>query len=958
MGKRLALLLSVLLVPSGVQSAAQEPTANSQYAAPQGQSVDCSDPLMAQTPQCQLEQGVYGSSRQGQQGTTGVPGMYPGLGATSPESGAGSSGPFGQQIPNSPNYRDSTLNGYNGLRRNYSYQQPLPPEPLTEFQRMVAASAGQVLPIFGANLFRSVPSTFAPVDQIPVTPNYVIGPGDELRIRLWGQINFNANVQVDRSGYVYLPQVGGVQVAGLQFADLDHQLRTAVGRIFRNFDLHVDLGQLRSIQIFLVGQARRPGAYTVSSLSTLVNALFATGGPAIDGSLRDIQVKRDGKLVTDFDLYDLLIDGDKSKDVQLLPGDVIYIPPAGPQVALWGSVRNAAIYELKSTSSTGMAAAGQAPPAPTTIQQLLSYAGGLTALASESRVSVDRVHDHQAMQSVEFALGPAGMSTPVRDGDLLHVLSVIPKYEQTVTLRGNTANPGRFAWHEGMRLSDLIPDQQSLLTRNYWWRRAQLGLPTPEFQPFLAPALGYQPTSPIDLVGTTGQLCNPFLTPYTSPLTPQQPDSPTAPQPYNTPYNRPCVYPYQLNSLYGTGQGSQQAGGASDQTQAAGGAPAQSGSIFDQTLLGQALGFKPNPQQQQSLPGQNANRANVSSLVAPDEQNGSQSTYGPNAKTDVRLPAPEIDWSYAVIERMDPKTLKTSLVPFNLGRLVMDHDASQDLALQPGDVVSVFSQGDIRVPLAQQTKFVRLEGEFVSAGVYSVKPGETLRQLVERAGGLTPDAYLFGSELDRESTRVVQQRRLDEYTQQLELEVQRGELAQATSAVASAQDLASASAGTSAAHELIARLRQLRSTGRIVLSMNPDSTGVDSLPDLPLEDGDRFVVPSRPSGVNVVGSVYDQNTFLFASKQRVGDYLRLAGGPNRDADRRHSFVIRADGSVISRQSDRALWGDPFDSMRINAGDTIVVPEKAYRPGALRGFIDWSQVFSQLALGAATINILR
>ncbi|MGH9588280.1 MAG: SLBB domain-containing protein, partial [Acidobacteriaceae bacterium] len=327
-------------------------------------------------------------------------------------------------------------------------------------------------------------------------------------------------------------------------------------------------------------------------------------------------------------------------------------------------------------------------------------------------------------------------------------------------------------------------------------------------------------------------------------------------------------------------------------------------------------------------------------------------------RTRLVLSAPEIDWKYAAIERLNKNTLKTSLIPFDLGKLVIDHDQSQNLELEPGDVVTIFSQADIHVPLAQQTKFVRLEGEFVHAGTYSVKPGETLPELIARAGGLTPEAYLYGSEFTRESTRVIQQQRINEYVQNLEMEISRGAIAQSSSAVSSAQDLASANVAAASEHQLIARLQQVRATGRIVLEEKPNSSGAASLPPVQLEDGDEFIVPPVPASVNVVGAVYDQNSFLYVGGRRVADYLHLAGGPNRDADRRHAFIIRADGSVVSRGSVNGIWGNGFDSLRVHPGDTIVVPEKTYGPSFMRGFLEWSQLFSQLALGAAAVSIIH
>ncbi len=233
-------------------------------------------------------------------------------------------------ISNGAEYENAPLNSLGWQRQPIE----LRPEMPSDFQRFVAATTGQMLPIYGATLFQNVPTTFSPNNLAPVTPDYVIGPDDQLRVRIWGQISYNGNLRVDRSGNIFLPQVGQIHVAGLQYASLDQHLREAVSRIYRNFDLSVDVGQIRAMQIYVAGQARRPGAYTVSSLSSLVDALFACGGPTAQGSLRHILVKRNGETIADFDLYALLIFGDKSKDIHLLPEDVLYIPPVGPRLQL------------------------------------------------------------------------------------------------------------------------------------------------------------------------------------------------------------------------------------------------------------------------------------------------------------------------------------------------------------------------------------------------------------------------------------------------------------------------------------------------------------------------------------------------------------------------------------------------------------------------------------------------
>jgi protein involved in polysaccharide export with SLBB domain len=318
----------------------------------------------------------------------------------------------------------------------------------------------------------------------------------------------------------------------------------------------------------------------------------------------------------------------------------------------------------------------------------------------------------------------------------------------------------------------------------------------------------------------------------------------------------------------------------------------------------------------------------------------------------IRIPAPEIDWSYAVIERLNPNTLKSSLVPFNLEKLLQDHDPSQNLELQPGDIVTIMSQADVHVPQDEQTKYVRLEGEFKGAGVYSVGPDDNLNDLVRRAGGISSKAYLYGASFTRESARVVQQQRLDEYITSISINMERAAEVRSVSFPNGSDPTLLAQQ-----HNAIQQLRKLRATGRIVLEFRPDSTGVATIPPIPLEDGDVFRVPSRPVTVNVIGAVYGQNVFLYDPKRRVEDYLLLAGKPNRFADRKHAFIIRADGSVYSRERADGPWKNSFDATQINPGDTLVIPEQPIKPSAVREFINYSQLFSQFALGGAALSVI-
>jgi protein involved in polysaccharide export with SLBB domain len=829
-----------------------------------------------------------------------------------------------------PNYVDNLnvlggrTEGANAHSYPLYYQRFFSPDQPTDFQRMVYASVGQLLPIYGAKLFLQSPSTFAPVDQVPVTSNYVVGPGDQLLIRVWGQMNFNAEVTVDREGMVYVPHVGAIHVGGVPYSDLQQQVRNGVGRIYKNFDVSVNLGQLHPIRIFVTGQARYPGSFTVSSLSTLVSAIFATGGPAPQGSLRHILLRRNGTTIANFDMYDLLVSGDKSHDVPLLPGDVIYFPPVGPQVAVYGSVQSPAIYELSGSKETS------------TLGDVLMDAGGLTNTASLSRASLERIDAEQHPHVEDVALNTAGRDTPMRDGDIVRVLPISPSFDKTVTVRGNVADPGRFAWHAGMKLSELLPNSESLVTRDYWQKRNQLGLPTPLFQPDYAQR----------------------FTAYRQAQAENQ-------RQYLLSLQRDQEKQQQGQTAGGaTGAGATQditlpstdpnAQTATTSSNNANGSSSNSDIMSPEVQL---PGTIPNqlPENSQTTIPRN-NTIGGGSLADEQRMARTENTSTARYLNDVSLMAPEIDWSYAVIERMDPVSLKTTLIPFDLGKLVRDHDPSQDLAVEPHDVITVFSQADILVPESQQTKLIRIEGEVEHAGIYSAEPGETLRHLIERAGGLTPNAYLFGAELTRESTRIVQQQRLDDYVTQLELATDRAGAASAAGAISPTDQTANA-ASLAATQLLIARLRQLRASGRVVLSLTPDADSVDSLPNLPLLDGDRFIVPPKPSSVNVVGAVYEQSSFLFDSQRRVFGYLKQAGGANRDADNKHAFVIRADGSVMSRDSAKTFWGNEFDQARVHPGDTIVVPEKTYRGNGIRTLLNFSQLFSSIALGAGALAVI-
>jgi protein involved in polysaccharide export with SLBB domain len=750
----------------------------------------------------------------------GVPGLVgaplgalptaPNLGAFNPMGGA--------QAPGSQQARDL---GASDASNSALTPQRAPRTPtLSQFQRFVQAGTGNLLPHFGSNLFDN-PQTYAPDAAAPAPAEYVLGQGDEVRIRIWGSVDYADSQTIDRNGQITLPKIGSLQLSGVQVKDLESTLRKHVSTVFNNVTLSASLGKLRGITVYVVGQAQQPGTYNLSSLSTLVNAVFASGGPGANGSMRNIQLRRGGQTITTLDLYDFIAQGDKSKDARLQPGDVIMIPPAGPRVALTGATDHQAIYELKPGN---------------TVQSILQLGGGLATLTTPQKALLERVSSQQKQPRLvqEIVLNAQGLQQTLQDGDVLTLFGISPQFSNAVTLRGNVAEPLRYSFTSGMRISDLIPEPQALIQKNYF--------------------------------------------------------------------------------------------------------------VLKNGLV---------------------------QLKEPETINNTR------VLNDVKNLLQEVNWDYAAIERLDPKEVKTTLVTFNLRKAVIDRDPQHNLVLQPGDVVTVFSVNDVPVPVSKRNQFVRIGGEVKVPGIYQISPGETLPQLLQRVGGLTSEAYLFGAEFTRESVRQLQQKNLDQVIRRLE--------AQASSASAtltanlSPDRVAQASAlqqqQMAQQRAQIDKLKTMRSQGRVSLELDsalhgrgtgpgPLSTETlrslqASLPALPLEDGDTFLVPSLPAFVSAAGSVNNENSLIYKPGRTVGDVIKSAG-LTEEANAKAAFVLRADGSILSRQG--AHFFNPFESLALMPGDTLVVPAKVDRETSynflVRALRDWTQIFSNLGIGAAAIRTLR
>lgn len=330
-------------------------------------------------------------------------------------------------------------------------------EELSSFQKylmgQIPLEVSRRVDHFGYNFFRQPPQDFTPVMTGPVPAGYVIGPGDEIRINVWGMVEGIWNPVVDRDGNINIPTVGTVSVAGLTYENLENFLKKELSKHYKEFYLNVSMGRLRTIPVYLVGSVRRPGNYTVSSLSTLINALFVSGGPTTTGTMRDIHLKRNGATIVRFDMYDFILKGDKSKDIRLLPEDVIFVPPAGPMVAVIGQVANPAIYEINKE---------------TTLTELIKMAGGVSPTGYTKKVQVERVFENERKILLDKNLSELSGKDDIKlaNGDIVVVYPISDTIINAITLTGNVERPGKYEWKEGMRVSDIIKDKALLPETN------------------------------------------------------------------------------------------------------------------------------------------------------------------------------------------------------------------------------------------------------------------------------------------------------------------------------------------------------------------------------------------------------------------------------------------------------------------------------------------------------------
>jgi protein involved in polysaccharide export with SLBB domain len=760
-----------------------------------------------------------------------------------------------------------------GLTAEEAAERVVAQEPLRLFVAEViilplAAQGPSALEPFGYSLFEGVPLTFAPATDVPVPADYVVGVGDELRVQLFGSQNAEYSLVVNRDGSVNFPEIGPISVAGLSLDDVRVLIAGQIAERMIGVRSSITLGELRSIRVFVLGEVTRPGSFTVSSLSTMTNALFAGGGVLPTGSLRNVQLKRQGQLVQRLDLYSLLLRGDSSADARLQPGDVIFVPPAGATVAVDGEIRRPAIYEIRGSA---------------TVEDLISMAGGLLPTAFPGSARIERIgpSGRRTVETLDLRTG-AGRARPVSSGDVIVVDPVIDEFDQSVRLEGQVFRPGPYGWFPGMRISDLLPSLSRLrqgADRNYLLirREQSLGGLLEVLSADLEAAL-------IDRGGLDDV-----------PL--MERDQVTV---FDLAEGRAETMEPLMEEL---------------RTQARLGAPSQEVTVGGMVRAPGAYPLEPEMRISDLL------RAGASLSEAAFALDAELTRY-----------------------RVTPEgTRDVELVDVDLAR-VLAGDSAADLFLRPFDVLNVKE-----VTLWRQQGTVDIKGEVRFPGTYTIEQGETLRSVIERAGGVTDFAFAEGSVFLREELKEREREQLDRLALRLENDLAALSLQAARADTDVAQSL-------SVGQSLLSQLRRTQPLGRLVINLEDiigeGGGGVDVI----LKDGDELVVPPVTQDVTVIGEVQYSTSHLHAPALGRDDYISLSGGLTANADDKRIYVVRANGSVVAGRND-SKWFRRAGGTNMRPGDTIVVPLDVDRVPRLALWQSSTTILYNLAIAAAAIGSL-
>jgi len=757
---------------------------------------------------------------------------------------------------------------------------------------------------------------------MPAGPDYVVGPGDGLTINLSGGVSQRLQRTVDREGRVALPEVGAIEVSGKNLGDVQHLVRTVLRSQFRDVDADVSLSRIRTVRVYVVGDVERPGAYDVSSLSTPLNALFIAGGPTSGGSLRLLDHYRGKQLIQQVDVYDLLLHGITGNMLRLEAGDTIVVPPLKDQVTVEGMVRRPAIYELN--GEKGLA-------------EVLQLAGGVLPTGTLRHVDVERVESHETRTMLRLDIPEnnnqqqvteALESFKIQDGDKVKITPILPYADKTVYLDGYVSRPGKFAYTEGMKVTDLIKSYKDLLPEPSTSHAEIIRLNQPDYTPQvlafnLGDALAGKDQDlvlkPFDTVRVFSKYD--FEDPPVITITGEVRD-PGDHLTNGTPHLRDAIY---------------LAGGTTRD------ALLDDAQIYRKTTDGKLQVIS----------------VNLASALNGDEK--ANVALEPKDRVFVHRDLNKLDppmvtiqgevarpGKYPLGENMSAADLVRVSGGFKRGafteeadltryevaqgtKVVSDHvnvpiakamlgEADADVRLRDGDVLTIGAISGWQDLGAT----IQVKGEVAHPGGYGIQPGERLSSIIERAGGFLATAYPYGAIFERVELRELEEKNRADLIQRIRAEEQEIKIVPDMDA----NDQAQAKSTQLEYQKTIDNLVNTPAAGRLVIHISSNlKKWANTSADIQVRAGDTIIIPKKPSVVLVDGSVYNPTGISYKPGKNVGWYLKQAGGPSAMADRRAIYVIRADGSIEGGRG--GMLSGNVESAEVRPGDMVVVPEKIY-----------------------------
>lgn len=838
------------------------------------------------------------------------------------------------------------------------------------------------LPLFGYDVFSGVPTSFSPIGDLPVPSDYIVGPGDQLSIQLFGKENEQYQLVVGRDGFINMPRLGPISVAGKAFSQVRDDLTLRIKKQIIGADVSIGMGELRLIQVYILGDANRPGAYNLSGLATVSQALIAAGGIAESGSLRHIEVRRGTKLIQQVDLYDLLLKGDKSSDIRLQSGDAIFVRPVSERVSIDGDVLRPAIYELK----------GQTP-----LVELVGMAGGITPTGLRSAIQIKRPGNKGIDVITRSLDGDAAFRLSA--GDEVFVQSKVESYANAVTLSGAFAQSGRVGFVPGMRLSDalahstlrddadldaavLVSEADGITTVRYFnveqlqqnpahhsnYELAQgdeiIVLPGTDFLRCSADDLYSSQQKALD-EEVLGRVATQFEAANERALTVG-----------NEAVGDPSASGVVEGGINGFGARStlvekelavQQQYALLQKKKLAlkrthcGFRSRYNPSLTIQQEIGESLSSEKSTTRLKDVQVKafellGAERKSLlnptlAKLRMQSKAGGVQQIV--EIRGEVKFPGVfpyAKNMTLKELVALAGGTLESSYqaqgeltrINRNGGRISLQHSAVSVLGaevatvvLQPRDRINVFQHPDWRNDLT-----IELAGEVRFPGRYSIQRGETLSQVIERAGGLTEFAFPPGAVLSRESLKEREERQLERLRENLKQEV-------ASMALQKSTPTSGLSVSPLEAIKAVDQLDTVEALGRLVINL-PAAINENETHDIVLEDNDYLAIPSHSNTVTIVGEVQYPSSHVYEEGLSYKDYLTKAGGMRERADKGRVYVIRANGEVVvPRQS--------WFGTKINEGDTVVVPIDAQYTDKLSLFGSVTQILYQLGIAYDVIR---